>query len=178
MAGSVLVVDDDRDFVDECVAALQPRRVVGVTDAKRALAVAEKESPDLALVDLWLDDPESSRPVWGIDVIRDLRARFASLPIVLVTAGHSGAYARAAIDAGADGALPKFLGPAKILAIIESDLLHAAEPAAPMSLARNEYEYMTKVYIDHARNVVRSARALGIPRSTLYRKLRSPAPRR
>ncbi len=46
-----------------------------------------------------------------------------------------------------------------------------------MSLARNEYEYLTKVYVENDCRAAPTARDLDISRDTLYRKLRNGQPR-
>jgi ActR/RegA family two-component response regulator len=183
-----LVVDDDRVFLDECARVLRSRVVFTTTSSVEALELVRTKNVELALVDLWLGD-DSFEPTyasakrahnntWGIDVIRELRANHPALQIVMFTAGFSRAFAAAAREAGANATVPKFLGAEKIVAIAEAGMLETETEDAPMSLARNEYEYIAKVYMDNLRNASQTARVLGIPRSTLYRKLRKPPPRR
>ena len=180
---SVVILDDEQIVLDEYEVALRPRTVRGSRSVPEALDLNRRHLPHLVLVDLWLErrchSHSGGRPAWGIDVIRELRQDNPMSMIVLLTGGFSNAYASAACSAGANGALPKYLGASKNIAIIEHDML-VQEPASqrPMSLARAEYEYLTKTYVDNDRNVSKTATDLAIPRSTLYRKLHKHAPRR
>lgn len=92
----VVVVDDELGFIRECQVALQPRQVAWTTVAHEAAGLVESTEPDLVLVDLWLDNQPLMRggqaamgPVWGIDLLRDLRARFPDLLMVIVTGGYA-----------------------------------------------------------------------------------------
>lgn len=186
---SILVLDDEETLLSDYTRALKPRVILATTDSMKAAQLLRTAQPDLVLVDLWLGespmDVASSNArrrrsfLWGVDVVHELRQDNPASIIVLITGGYSQAYDQLARKAGADGVLPKHFGPEKIVAIVEAGML-GSEPThdGPMSLARNEYEYLTQVYVDNDCNVARTARDLAVCRGTLYRKLRELAPRR
>ena len=79
----VLVVDDAAEirlFVRE-VLEHAGHDVVEASDAKGALESVEREHPDAMLLDITLPDME------GLAVLRRVRARLSSLPIIMLS-GH------------------------------------------------------------------------------------------
>jgi two-component system response regulator GlrR len=83
MRRSILLVDDDRDFLEMNRSVLEARgyQVRCAADPRTALAAAESERPDLVVTDLMMDRLDA-----GFSLARSLKERFAGLPIVLVTA--------------------------------------------------------------------------------------------
>jgi CheY-like chemotaxis protein len=83
MAPSILLVDDDRDFLEMNRGVLEARgyRVRCAADPRAALAAAEAERPDLVVTDLMMDRLDA-----GFSLARTLKERFAGLPVILVTA--------------------------------------------------------------------------------------------
>jgi two-component system response regulator GlrR len=83
MRRSILLVDDDRDFLEMNRSVLEARgyRVRCAADPRTALAAAQSERPDLVVTDLMMDRLDA-----GFSLARSLKERFADLPIVLVTA--------------------------------------------------------------------------------------------
>lgn len=82
--GPILVIDDDEDVVVlvEAVLSRDGHRVIGVTDAREGLAIAEASPPSLVLLDLMLPHMDGET---FLDVLH-ARLRGATPPIVLVTA--------------------------------------------------------------------------------------------
>jgi len=176
---TILVVEDDDGFRNILVRALEARGydVRGVADAASALALAREDSPEMAVVDLRLNDDS------GLDVVRELKAIDAATAIVVLTGYGSIATALEAVRLGATHYLTK---PADV-----DDLLAAfargtggtavASDAAPDStptLARVEWEHINRVLSDCGGNVSQAARILGIHRRSLQRKLaKYPTPR-
>jgi CheY-like chemotaxis protein/glyoxylase-like metal-dependent hydrolase (beta-lactamase superfamily II) len=84
-AGSVLIVDDDRDLVRVLQSALRAEgmRVLTAGDASSALAAARGDAPSLILLDMNLPD------AGGLDVCRTLRGeldpKLRDVPIVILT---------------------------------------------------------------------------------------------
>lgn len=169
---TLLIVEDDDRLRDRLTQALRERgyEAHGARDHHTALASARDESPELALVDLRL--PGAS----GLDVVRDLKELDPATVIVVLTGYGSIATAVEAMKRGAAGYLTK---PA------DADQIEAAfggvQPSAGAdvpSLARVEWEHIQRVLADSGGNVSRAARALGIHRRSLQRKMsKDPAPR-
>ena len=102
-AASVLVVDDDETFRTRLVRAFQARELEaqGAKDGDEAIALAKKESPEFAVVDLRM--PGMS----GLDVVRELKAIDATTNIVVLTGYGSIATALEAVRLGATHYLTK-----------------------------------------------------------------------
>ncbi len=83
MAHSILLVDDDRDFLEMNRGVLEARgyRVRCAADPQAALAAAESERPDLVVTDLMMDRLDA-----GFSLARSMKERFADVPVILVTA--------------------------------------------------------------------------------------------
>jgi two-component system response regulator RegA len=164
-ARTLLVVDDDDVFRERVVRAMRARGfdVEGAADHGAAMEAARRDSPEFAVVDLRLG-AES-----GLDVIRDLRALDASTVIVVLTGYGSIATAVESIKLGAASYLTKPADADQIAAALQG-----TQPAAATdvpSLARVEWEHIQRVLTDCGGNVSQAARALGIHRRSLQRKL-------
>ena len=170
-SASVLVVDDDETFRSRLVRALQSRELeaVGARDGEEAVALAKKESPEYAVVDLRM--PGMS----GLDVVRELKAIDAMTNIVVLTGYGSIATALEAVRLGATHYLTKPADVDDILAAFDrtnrppSDL-SVVEHNVP-SLARAEWEHINRVLTDCGGNITQAARLLGLHRRSLQRKL-------
>jgi two-component system response regulator RegA len=164
-ARSLLIVDDDPAFRDRLVRAMRDRgfEVTGVGNHAAAVEAARNESPELALVDLRL--PGES----GLAVVRDLKALDTSTIVVVLTGYGSIATAVESIKLGAAGYLTKPADADQIVAAFDGT--QPAEDAQAPSLARVEWEHIQRVLADCGGNVSQAARALGIHRRSLQRKL-------
>jgi DNA-binding response OmpR family regulator len=100
----ILVVDDLPENVRLLEAVLTPRgyEVTGAPDGETALALVEREVPDLVLLDVLMPGLD------GYEVCERLRGReeTALLPIVMVTSSEGSEKVRA-IEAGADDFIQK-----------------------------------------------------------------------
>jgi two-component system, response regulator RegA len=171
-ARTLLVVDDDIAFRERLVRAMCGRgfEAVGVGDYEAAIAAAQDESPELALVDLRL--PGTS----GLAVIRDLKQLDPSTVVVVLTGYGSIATAVEAVKLGAASYLTKPADADQIVAAFDG--VPPPESGNVPSLARVEWEHIQRVLADSGGNVSQAARALGIHRRSLQRKLaKYPAPR-
>ena len=171
---TLLVVDDDEAFRTRLVRALTARGfiVTGAASYDEALAAAEADTPECALVDLKL--PGRS----GLDVVRDLRAMDGTTTIVVLTGYGSIATAVQSVKLGASSYLTKPVDADQIAAAFE---LKGGddEPPSPavQPLARVEWEHIQRVLVDCDGNVSQAARLLGIHRRSLQRKLlKNPVP--
>jgi two-component system alkaline phosphatase synthesis response regulator PhoP len=86
MAKLILLVDDDRDFLELNRGVLAGRgyRVVCFSDPEAALRAAERERPDLVVSDLMMKALDS-----GFSLARALKSRSPAVPVILVTAASS-----------------------------------------------------------------------------------------
>jgi two-component system response regulator RegA len=163
---SLLIVDDDSAFRERLVRAMRERgfEATGAADHPSAIDAAREESPELAVVDLRL--PGES----GLAVVRDLKALDASTVVVVLTGYGSIATAVESIKLGAASYLTKPADADQIVAAFEGTQPASDEAQAP-SLARVEWEHIQRVLADCGGNVSQAARALGIHRRSLQRKL-------
>src|SRR3954466_10453932 len=102
-SGRILLADDDRAIRDSLSRALglQGYEVVQATDGAVALAMVEKDKPDVAIPDVMMPNVD------GLTVCRVLRAERNRLPILMLTARTETADRVAGLDAGADDYLAK-----------------------------------------------------------------------
>ena len=81
----ILIVDDDYEIVDAMRAALEAQEytVMVARDGNQGLALAEKETPDLVILDMMM--PKRS----GFLVLERLRrAQEEMLPVIMITANE------------------------------------------------------------------------------------------
>ena len=167
---TLLVVDDDAAFRNRLVRAFRERgfEATGAENYDAAMARAQQESPELALVDLRL--PGKS----GLELVRDLKGLDATTSIVVLTGYGSIATAVQSLQIGATSYLTKPVDADQILAAFEQAERNG-EPSlrspAVQPLARVEWEHIQRVLADCDGNVSQAARLLGIHRRSLQRKL-------
>jgi two-component system response regulator RegA len=174
-AQSLLIVEDDDVLRSRLARAFRARgfEVREAADAGSGLRLAREDPPELALVDLRL--PGNS----GLDAVRSLRELDPSTSVVVLTGYGSIATALEAIRLGATHYLTK---PADVEEILAGFALAKGQMAqasgTPLlfsvetpSLARVEWEHINRVLADCDGNVSKAARALGIHRRSLQRKL-------
>lgn len=174
----LLLVDDDPTFCGVLSRALT-RRGYAVTvahDVPAAMEAANRACPTHAVVDLRM--PGAS----GLVLVEHLRRLSALMRIVVLTGYASVPTAVDAIKRGATHYLAK---PADADQIVAAFGEAPAEPAPetdhddfrPLSVRRLEWEHIQRVLAEHGGNVSATARALGMHRRTLQRKLGKKAPR-
>ncbi|MFZ4514681.1 MAG: response regulator transcription factor, partial [Geothrix sp.] len=134
-------------------------------DAEAAVALAEAESPELAVLDLRM--PGES----GLDLLRRLKAIDPTTKILMLTGYGSIATALEAVRLGAVHYLTKPVDVDEILAAFDRD----GAPAETLdtetpSLARVEWEHLQRVLNDCEGNLSEAARRLGMHRRSLQRK--------
>jgi len=123
----VLIIEDDKDIVELVRYNLEKEgfQVTGVSDGLTGLAQVKKAPPDLLLLDLML--PGLS----GLEICKDLRrdAKFARLPILMLTARGDEADRVVGLELGADDYVTKPFSPRELVARVKA-LLRRVEPAA------------------------------------------------
>jgi DNA-binding NarL/FixJ family response regulator len=117
---SILLIDD-HPIVRQGLAQLinqEPDLHVSseAASAREALEMLEKEMPDIAIVDISLDDRS------GIELIKDLRARNENLPVLVLSMHDEALYAERALRAGAKGYIMKQEATEKVMTAIRKAL--------------------------------------------------------
>jgi two-component system response regulator RegA len=178
VAAPILIVDDDEVLRERLGRAFRDRgfATAVAADYDEALARARADAPGSAVVDLRM--PGRS----GLELVRALRDLDPMIAIVVLTGYGSIATAIEAMRLGARYYLPKPADADDILAAFARGAappLAATEPPdATPSLARAEWEHMSRVLADCGGNVSEAARRLGLHRRSLQRKLQKYPPRR
>jgi DNA-binding NarL/FixJ family response regulator len=112
----ILIVDDHpmiRELLGEYIRQQPDLTVCGeAASAAEALQVARQTKPDAAIVDLTLKDSS------GMDLIRELRAQFPALRILVLSMHEEALYAERALHAGAHGYVAKQEATQSILAAL------------------------------------------------------------
>ncbi len=125
---TVLVVDDEARIVDTVRLYLQRDgfRVIAAQDGRTALALAQREKPDIIVLDLML--PEMS----GWDVCRAIRSQ-SSVPIIMLTARSDEVDRVLGLELGADDYVTKPFSPRELVARVRAVLRRTAlgETASP-----------------------------------------------
>jgi len=169
---SILIVDDDDAFRERLARAFQERgfEVHQTGNDKVALELARAESPEFAVIDLRMPGEG------GLALLRALRELDATTRAVLLTGYGSIRTAVSAMQLGAVNYLSK---PATVDTILAALRGEDASPEAEVpSLARVEWEHIQRVMADCDGNISMAARALGLHRRSLQRKLfKDPVPK-
>jgi two-component system response regulator RegA len=170
----MLVVDDDDPHRSRLCRAFRARglEVAEARTAGDALAVARRFEPEQAVLDLRLPDCS------GVDLLADLRSAHPALACVVLTGFGSIATAVEAVRRGAVDYLTKPADADEILRAFAPGAGDVVEQAAVPSLHRVEWEHIQRVLSECGGNVSRAARALGLHRRTLQRKLATRPPAR
>jgi len=165
----ILLVDDDETFSMVLNNAIKRRgyTVASALNSADAMALAIKHKPTYAVVDLRIGDES------GLELVQDLVQTVPDISIVMLTGYASIVTAVQAIKLGAKHYLTKPADADEIIAsFINEPSKESIKPAEhPLSPKRLEWEHLQKVLMDNDGNVSATARALGMHRRTLQRKL-------
>lgn len=164
-----LLIDDDITFAETLARSLQRRGqdVAIAHDGGTALALCEAVQPERIVLDLKLEATS------GLGLIADLLAIAPRCRIVVLTGYSSIPTTVEAIKLGAMDYLCKPASVDDILAAFGKDQGDAAVelPHTPHSVDRLEWEHIQRVLNEQDGNISATARALGMHRRTLQRKL-------
>mgnify|MGYP001828946708 FL=1 len=164
----VLLVDDDTVFTDVMTRGFQRRGFTtrACASAEAALACCEEFEPSHIVLDLNM--PGTS----GLIALPRLLDLAPGARLVVLTGYSSIATAVEATKAGAVNYLCKPASIDEVLQAFEGKMESAADvPAEPISVERLEWEHIQRVLQDNDGNISATARALGMHRRTLQRKL-------
>src|ERR1700693_2876262 len=171
---SLLIVEDDRSFLQRLARAMEGRgfNVTPAESVADGLDKVEKGAPAYAVVDMRLGDGT------GLDVISALKRRRPDARGIVLTGYGNIATAVTAVKLGAVDYLSK---PADaddvVAALLAIDGKKAEPPENPMSADRVRWEHIQRIYELCGRNVTETARRLNMHRRTLQRILAKRAPK-
>ncbi|HMN51175.1 MAG: ActR/PrrA/RegA family redox response regulator transcription factor [Xanthobacteraceae bacterium] len=170
----LLIVDDDKPFLERLARAMEGRGFVVTTADSIAdgLARVKDSPPAYAVVDMRLGDGN------GLDVISALKEKRPEARGIVLTGYGNIATAVTAIKLGAVDYLAKPVDADDIYsALTAQGGEKAPPPEKPMSADRVRWEHIQRVYELCERNVSETARRLNMHRRTLQRILAKRAPR-
>lgn len=169
---TVLAVDDDEIVLAALARSLgRQRTLFTATTPAAASALARRQRPDLAIVDMRIGTSS------GIDLIRTLKTETPNTVVALVSGYLSIETTVLAVRAGADIIMTKPVTARDILLRVESGMPEDPDLDETPTLARAESEHIARVMADCHGNISEAARRLGIYRSSLQRRLRKHSPR-
>ena len=116
----ILVVDDEPHLVKLVRSNLEAQhfKVVSAMDGVSALAMVEKEGPDLVVLDIMLPGMD------GFDVLQKIR-EFSSVPVIMLTAKDQDVDVVKGLQLGADDYVKKPFSVHELLARVEAVLRRA-----------------------------------------------------
>jgi two-component system response regulator RegA len=166
---SLLIVDDDQTLCAALAKSLAARghEIRTAPDVPQAIAIAQDFNPEWVLADLKMPGPS------GLALVPALLAIDPATRIVILTGYASIATAVEAIKLGAAHYLTKPVAPDDIVAAFHKQAGDPSVPiiAEPLTLSAAERELIFSTYERHGGNISATARALGMHRRTLQRKL-------
>jgi two-component system response regulator RegA len=171
---SLLLVDDDKPFLERLTRAMESRGFVvsACGSVAEGLAAIARGAPAFAVVDMRLGDGN------GLDVISELKAKRPDARGIILTGYGNITTAVTAVKLGAFDYLAKPADADEIFhALMASQHDRAEMPENPMSADRVRWEHIQRIYELCGRNVSETARRLGMHRRTLQRILAKRAPR-
>ncbi|MBP8185328.1 MAG: response regulator transcription factor [Pseudomonas sp.] len=173
----LLLVDDDETFTRVMARAMTRRgfRVSTANSAEAGLALATADLPEYAVLDLKMDGDS------GLVLLPKLHELDAEMRVLILTGYSSIATAVEAIKRGACNYLCKPADADDVLTALLSEHvvdLDSLVPENPMSVDRLQWEHIQRILTEHAGNISATARALGMHRRTLQRKLQKRPVRR
>jgi two-component system catabolic regulation response regulator CreB len=122
---TILIVEDEPTIADTVVYAVKSEGMAAhwVQNGRDAIAYAQKNAPDLIVLDVGLPDMQ------GFDVCRQIRA-FSKVPIIFLTARDSEIDQVLGLELGADDYVTKPFSPRILTARIRSRLRAGQDAAA------------------------------------------------
>ncbi|RZQ55900.1 two-component system response regulator [Pseudidiomarina tainanensis] len=172
MADTVLIIDDDINLLQALSSRLERAGYQVVTAATKAeLDMQPCAQVDHILLDLKFGETN------GLELIKPLKMRFNPKNLVILTGYASIATSVAAIKAGATDYLAKPIQTQVLLQTLATDEELPPELSdQPLTPAQLEWEHIQRVMQEHQGNISATARALGMHRRTLQRKLSKHSP--
>jgi len=179
MTRQFLIIDDDETFALVLARSISRKGYQAhiANDSVTALALLRDQKPDGAITHVVLDLKLSETT--GLQLLPQLLSLQPDLQVVVLTGYASVATTVEAIKQGASNYLSKPATVEEILAAFDSDSnkkstasrAHENLEDGLLSVQRVEWEYIQRQLVANNNNVAATARALGMHRRTLQRKL-------
>ena len=169
MSHSILILDDDITFADTLARSFSRRgfQCLVAYSVAQATAQLAKYQPNYAVIDLKIDQES------GLQFLPLLKAQSPNTKALILTGYSSISTTVEAIKLGCVNYLCKPVNTEEILQALEHSQASADVPLpeAPPSVNRLEWEHIQRVLSQHQGNISATAKALGMHRRTLQRKL-------
>lgn len=125
MYNKIIVVEDDESIVTLLEFNLQKAgyEVMTAADGPGALDLAEKEDPDLMVLDIMLPGMD------GLEVCKQLRQKQKMIPILMLTAKDDELDKILGLELGADDYMTKPFSPREVVARVKAILRRSAQQA-------------------------------------------------
>jgi two-component system, response regulator RegA len=179
MTRQFLIIDDDETFASVLARSISRKGYHAhiANDSVTAVALLRDQKPDSAITHVVLDLKLSETT--GLQLLPQLLSLRPGLQVVVLTGYASVATTVDAIKQGASNYLSKPATVEEILAAFDSDSTPKSTASSPhenledglLSVQRVEWEYIQRQLVANNNNVAATARALGMHRRTLQRKL-------
>jgi phosphate regulon transcriptional regulator PhoB len=125
MKEKILIVDDEKDIVKMLDYNLKKEgfRTISCSDGEEALDLANREHPDLIILDLMLPAMD------GLEVCKTLKkeTKTAAIPIIMLTAKAQEADKIVGLELGADDYITKPFSPRELIARVKAVLRRVYE---------------------------------------------------
>ena len=124
MAGTILVVDDEKNIVQLARLYLNKEgfQVEAAYDGAQALDKAKTLRPDLIILDIMMPEPD------GLTVCKELR-KTSNVPIIILTARSDDVDRIVGLELGADDYVTKPFNPRELVARVKAVLRRASQEA-------------------------------------------------
>ncbi|HHY65514.1 MAG TPA: response regulator transcription factor [Clostridiaceae bacterium] len=148
MRRKILIVDDEKNIVDILKFNLQKESfdTIEAYDGRQALELAEREKPDLIILDVMLPEID------GFTVCRLLRQKIQT-PILMLTAREEEVDKVLGLELGADDYITKPFSPRELMARVKANLRRVIDDSIPTQ--KNEVIRYGDLEIDINRYEVR-----------------------
>ncbi|MCH1921231.1 response regulator [Shewanella sp. A3A] len=170
---TILLIDDDATYLSVLQRRLRQAsefEVITCQSVTAALALPAQPLHGI-LLDMMLDNES------GLAGITALKQHFTPRHLIMLTGYASIATTVEAMRRGATDYLAKPVGLNELLQRLQQgEVAPAPVAATPMTPAQVEWEHIQRVLLEHDGNISTTAKALGIHRRTLQRKLQKYAP--
>ncbi len=170
---NVLIIDDDEIFGESLKDQFLDHKIQAryLQDPKATEWKYWEEYYDLILVDLRLQN------LSGLNLLKDLRDKWTTSTIIMMTGFGTIATAVEAIKQGANEYITKPVTYNKIMELIHKDSTNLPEAQEDvLSLDRVEREYIEHILVQEKGNISKAAEKLGLHRQSLQRKLKKWVP--